>query len=153
MTEQQPGPPKQVTIERLYLKEFSFDSPRAPEVFTGNLNPEKLLNIQSTHSAIDPERVEVTLTLAVKTIVHQETLYQVQVIQAGVFRITGYTPAERVEIVGRVCPETLFPFARKIIAGAVRKGGFPEILLRPLDFDALFAQNMRERAGQVSAAS
>jgi len=138
-------PRRHVAIEKIYLKDLSFVSPKTPDVFSTDVNVENLLNIQSTNAEINPEHVEVTLTVAVKAVAGQDTIFRVDVVQAGVFRITGYTPEERVEIVGRFCPETLFPFARKAIDDAARKGGFPHVLLRPLDFDALFDQNMRER--------
>jgi len=148
MANQPTEPRRHVAIQKLYLKDLSFVSPKTPGIFTADVDTEKLLNIQSANSEIDPERFEVTLTVAVKAVAAQDTIFQVDVVQAGVFKITGYTPEELVEILGRFCPETLFPFARKAIDDAVRRGGFPDVLLRPLDFDALFAQNMRERAGQ-----
>jgi preprotein translocase subunit SecB len=143
--------PRRVVLERLYLKKLSFVSPRAPEFFGRNVEIETLLNIRSTNVDLDAARVEVTLNLSVKAVAAEEAVFQVDVAHAGVFRVTGYTPAERIEILGRVCPETLFPFTRDAIHGVVRRGGFADVGLRPLDFHKLFAQNMRERTAQAGA--
>jgi preprotein translocase subunit SecB len=151
MTDEETAPPRRVWLEMLYVKQLAFVSPKAPEVFVNDLDAERFLNIRSTNADLDGERVEVTLNVGVKAVAAQETVFQVDVAQAGVFMITGYTPAERLEILGRVCPETLFPFARESIDGAVRRAGFAHVSLRPLDFDKLFAQNMRERAAQAEA--
>lgn len=141
---------RHVTVKKIYLKDLSFVSPQAPGVFSGIDDADRLLNIRSTNSEVAPEHVEVTLTVAVKAVSgeDEDEIFQVEVVQAGVFQITGYTPEERVEILGRVCPEILFPFARDLIDGVTRRAGFPGTLLAPLDFHALFAQNMRERAAQ-----
>lgn len=151
MTDENTGPPRRVSLERLYLKQLSFVSPKTPEVFVNDVEVERLLNIRSTNADLGEERVEVTLNVGVKAVAGQETVFQVDVAHAGVFTITGFTPVERLEILGRVCPETLFPFARESIDGAVRRGGFAHVGLRALDFDKLFAQNMRERAAQAEA--
>ena len=151
MTDQSSDQRKLVLLEKCFLKNFSFESPKAPAVFTNYVDPEKLLNIQSTNSKIDAERMEVTLTLAVRAVREEDMIFHVKVVQAGEFRITGYSPTERLEILGAICPEMLFPFARNTIDAAVRKGGLPDILLRPVDFATLFEHEMLERAGQGAA--
>jgi preprotein translocase subunit SecB len=150
MAEEQTGSLRQVLIENLYLKDLSFASSNTPDAFAASVNAENLLNIRSANSKIDPARVEVTLTVSVKAVAREIEIYRVEVVQGGVFSITGYRPEERVEILGRVCPETLFPFARTLIIDMITKGGFPEVLLNPIDFDELFAKNMRERAARTA---
>ncbi|HUF71904.1 MAG TPA: protein-export chaperone SecB [Gammaproteobacteria bacterium] len=151
MADEQTGPQRLVLIGRVYLKNLSFKSPKVPDVFTADRNAETLLNLRSTNAQIDAEHVEVLLHVNVKTVNGEDTLFQIEIVQAGVFRMTGYTPEEMLELLGRVCPETLFPFARKTIDDVARRGGFPEVSLRPLDFDALFAEHMRKHAGEVPA--
>lgn len=142
---------KQVSIGKVYLKAISLRSPRAPEVFMTGTDIARQLNVRSTHAVIDAERVEVTLNLGAKGVVGDDTVFLVEVAQAGIFVITGYSDIERVEILGRICPEQLFPFARIAIADATRRGGFPSAIVNPLNFDALFARNMQERAAQRSS--
>jgi preprotein translocase subunit SecB len=151
MADEQTGAHRRVSIGRIYLKKLSFRSPQAPGAFTVDRKAATLLNLQSTNAEIDAQHVEVLLNVNVKAVTGEDTIFQIEVVQAGVFRITGYTPEERMELLGRVCPEALFPFARKTIDDMARRGGFHEVQLRPLDFHALFAQDMRQRAAQVAA--
>jgi preprotein translocase subunit SecB len=91
----------------------------------------------------------VTLTLTVEAKDNDTTLFLIEVAQAGIFAIQGYTPEERAVLIGSFCPNTLYPFAREAIADIVAKGGFPQMLLQPINFDALFTQAMQERAARA----
>jgi len=141
---------RRVQIERLFLKDLSFTSPRAPQSVTTGASVEKLLNIRSNNTHFPDDQFEVTLTLGVKGIAGGETVFQVEVLQAGLFTIRGYSAVEHVEILGRVCPEILFPFACRTVAETALKGGFPNVIVNPLNFDALLAENMRDRAHQTA---
>lgn len=151
MADQQTRAQRRVSIGRIYLKNLSFRSPQVPAAFTVDRKAETLLNLRSTNAEIDAEHVEVLLNVKVKAVAGEETIFRIEVVQAGVFRITGYTPEERMEILGRVCPETLFPFARKTVDDVARRGGFHEVQLRPRDFHALFVEDMRQRAARIAA--
>ena len=141
----------QVLLHKLYLKGLSFKSPQPAHVYTPDTVAETMINVQSTNAEIDAERVEVTLKLAVKGVAGEQTIFELEAVQAGLFSIQGYTPEQRTEILGRFCPETLFPFARNAIAAAAAKGGYPNVLIKPLDFAAMFSENMRERAAGSTA--
>jgi preprotein translocase subunit SecB len=98
---------------------------------------------------------EVVLTLTVETKHDDKTLFLIELQQAGLFQIAGYTEQEFAAVVGSFCPNLLFPYAREAISGIVSRGGFPELLLQPINFDALYAQSRAElqnRAAQQSAA-
>lgn len=138
--------PKQLLLQKIYVKDLSFESPKAPAVFTTNVAPQTQLNIRSSAQEVAPNTQEVTLTLTVEAKDKDTTLFLVEVAQAGIFSIQGYTAEERAMLVGSFCPNTLYPFAREAIADVVTKGGFPQLLLQPINFDALYAQAMRERA-------
>lgn len=153
MADEQATAGKELRIEKLYIKDCSFESPKVPEVFTADLDAQTLLNVRSENRQLDADRVEVTLTVNVKMVVGEETVFLIELVQAGVFVIKGFTADERMTALGAVCPGTLFPFAREAVADVATKGGFPQLLLQPLDFDAMFAQNMRERAEQATAAT
>ena len=86
-----------------------------------------------------------TLTLTVEAKDEDKTLFLIELEQAGVFQIQGYTPDETQMLVGSYCPGTLYPFAREAISEMVSRGGFPQLLLQPINFDALYAQAVRER--------
>lgn len=143
---------KQIAIQKVYVKDFSFESPNSPSVFTSSeWQPKTNLNLRSAHSAAANNIHEVVLTITVEAKHDDMTLFLVEVHQAGLFLISGYSKEEFEAIVGSFCPATLFPFARESIAGVVSKGGFPEFLLQPINFDALFAETKRQAAAQQEA--
>lgn len=144
---------KQLLLQKIYIKDFSFESPKAPEIFTSNVSPQTQLNIRSGNKDVGNDNVEVTLTLTVESKNNDETLFLIEIVQAGVFLIQGYSADERGVLIGSFCPSTLYPFAREAIADMATKGGFPQLLLQPINFDALYAQAMQQRNQQAQAAS
>jgi preprotein translocase subunit SecB len=149
MAEEQTGtaPARQLLMQKIYVKDLSFESPKAPTVFTTNVAPQTQLNIRSSAQDLGPNTQEVTLTLTLEAKDKDATLFLIEIAQAGIFFIQGYTPEERAMLTGSFCPNTLYPFAREAIADIVGKGGFPQLLLQPINFDALYAQALRERNG------
>jgi len=152
MADQQPQTPgRQLILQKIYVKDLSFESPRAPQVFTTNASPQTQLNIRSSNRQVDNEHVEVSLTLTVDAKDNDETIFLIEVVQSGVFTMTGYNDQERSMLLGSYCPATLYPFAREAIADVATRGGFPPLLLQPINFDALYTQAMQERAQQVQS--
>ena len=136
---------KQIGVQKIYIKDFSFESPQAPAVFTKqSWEPKTNLNLRSTHSDIGEGNHEVILTLTVETKHEDKSLFLVELQQAGIFSIKGYDGEELAAILGSFCPGVLFPYARETIATAVSKGGFPEFLLQPINFDALYVQSRKQ---------
>ncbi|HJR70788.1 MAG TPA: protein-export chaperone SecB, partial [Gammaproteobacteria bacterium] len=134
-----PAPQKQILLQKVYVKDLSFESPKAPMVFTTNVTPQTQLNVRSSAQEVAPDTQEVTLTITVEAKDKDTTLFLAEVAQAGIFVVQGYTPEERSILIGSFCPNTLYPFAREAIAELVTKGGFPPLLLQPLNFDAIYA--------------
>ena len=131
------------------MKDFSFESPQAPAVFRGNdWKPQTNLNLRSAHHDVDENLHEVVLTLTVDAKDDDTTLFLVEIQQAGIFEIVGYDKEELGAIVGSFCPNILFPYAREAIAGIIQKGGFPEFILQPINFDALYMQSRQQAAQQ-----
>jgi len=147
MAEEQPRPAdgKQLLLQKIYVKDLSFESPKAPTVFTTSIAPQTQLSIRSSAQDIGPNTHEVTLTLTVEAKDKDVTLFLIEIAQAGLFLIQGYSAEERAMLTGSFCPNTLYPFAREAIADIVGKGGFPQLLLQPINFDALYAQALKER--------
>jgi preprotein translocase subunit SecB len=144
---------KSISISKIYVKDFSFESPKAPEVFrVTDWNPQTDLNLRSTHKAIEGEEAlhEVVLTITVDAKDGDSTLFLVEIQQAGLFHIAGYEEEEFKAIVGSFCPNVLFPYAREALADCVSKGGFPEFILQPINFDALYMQSQQQAAQQQS---
>lgn len=142
---------KRISINKIYLKDFSFESPQAPAVFrSSEWKPQTNLNLRSSHNEVEGDIHEVVLTITVDAKEGDKTLFLVEIQQAGVFSIGGYDGEEFSAIVGSYCPNILFPYAREAIAATIQKGGFPEFILQPINFDALYMQS-RQQAAQEEA--
>ncbi len=139
----------QISLQKIYVKDFSFESPNAPKVFREELRPQTQLNLRSGHRQIDDEEFEVVLTVTVDAKTDDTTVFLVEVQQAGLFRLGGVTEAQREVLLGSFCPGVLYPYVREAISSTVQRGGFPEFLLQPIDFDSLYAQSRREAAAQA----
>lgn len=150
MADEQSKAPAQKTLvlQKIYVKDLSFESPKAPTVFTTNVAPTTQLNIRTSAQQVAPSTQEITLTLTVEAKEHDATVFLIEIAQAGIFSIEGYTPEEHSMLVGSFCPNTLYPFAREAIADIVLRGGFPQLLLQPINFDALYARAMQEALGR-----
>jgi preprotein translocase subunit SecB len=141
---------KQIAIQKIYVKDFSFESPHTPDVFAKtNWSPKTNLNLRSSHSTGTDNNHEVVLTITIEAKEDEQTFFLVELQQAGLFHIAGYDEAEFKAIVGSYCPNILFPYARESVANIVSKGGFPEFLLQPINFDALYAQGMAQAQAQA----
>jgi len=138
---------KQISIQKIYIKDFSYESPQAPSVFTKtDWEPKTNLNLRSTHSDIGDNNHDVVLTLTVETKHEDKTLFLVELHQAGIFNISGYDDGELAAVLGSFCPGSLFPYARESIASIVAKGGFPEFVLQTSSVDALYEQSQKVAA-------
>ena len=142
------GDGPQIVLQKIYVKDLSFESPKAPDVFTTNVAPQTQLNLRYASRDLGQDNVEVTLTITVEAKNEEETLFLVELAQSGVFLIKGYAAEQRAAIVGTFCPHTLYPFAREAIADLIQRGGFPQLLLQPINFDGLYQQAVKERAEQ-----
>jgi len=145
MAEQQA---KQLILQKIYIKDMSFESPKAPAVFNTQVAPQTQLNMRSSAREVGPDTQEVTLTLTVEAKDQDSTLFLVEIAQAGIFTLQGYNEQERAMLMGSYCPSTLYPYAREAISDIVVKGGFPQLLLQPINFDALYMQAMQQRQQQ-----
>lgn len=140
---------KQIAIQKIYVKDFSFESPHTPDVFTRtDWSPKTNLNLRSSHKAGPENSHEVILTVTIEAKEDDQTFFLVELQQAGLFHISGYGEDEFKAIVGSYCPNILFPYARESVATIVSKGGFPEFLLQPINFDALYAQGLAQAEAQ-----
>jgi len=143
---------KQLAIQKIYVKDFSFESPHTPQVFARNdWSPKTDLNLRSSHTAGSDNSHEVVLTVSIEAKEGDQTIFLVELQQAGLFHINGYTADEFKALVGSFCPNILFPYAREAVATMVSKGGFPEFILQPINFDALYAQGMAQAKARAEA--
>ena len=139
----------QVALERMYLKDGSWESPKSPAVFSENWKPEIQVDINTKSSRIEETRYEVVLTVTIRTQLEGgETAFIVEIQQAGVFVLGGLEDEVVQRVLGTVCPTTLFPYAREAVDNLVVKGGFPALHLAPVNFEALYAEALRKQTEQ-----
>ena len=142
---------QQFAIQKIYLKDVSFESPNAPQVFSdGQWKPDVNVQINTEVKKLNDELNEVTLTVTVTAKQEESTAFLVEVKQAGIFQLAGFEQEQLGGMLGAYCPEVLFPYAREAISDLVTKGGFPQMLLSPVNFNALYMQHQQQQAGQAA---
>lgn len=138
---------QQFAIQKIYTKDVSFESPNSPAVFgEGEWKPEINVQLNSSHASVGENVYEVVLNITVTAKQGDKTAFLVEVKQAGIFAMSGFADEALGGMLGAYCPEALFPFAREAIADFVNKGGFPQVLLAPVNFNALYTQHMQQQA-------
>ena len=131
-----------LALQNVYLKDCSYESPNGPRM-EGNWNPQINLDLQTGSTSLGPEVREVVLTVTVSAKYGEATIFLVEVKQAGLFVIRNLSEDDTKRAVGTYCPGVLFPYARAAISHLVTQGGFPQFLLPPVNFDALYAANQQ----------
>jgi preprotein translocase subunit SecB len=139
------APAQMFKIQRVYLKDVSYESPQSPKVFIGGVawKPNVSLHLNTESTKLENDLYEVLLTVTATVKLEEEIAYLIEIKQAGLFLLKGFEPAKLGPMLGSYCPNLLFPFAREEIASLVQKGGFPQLLLDPVNFDALYAQHLQ----------
>ncbi|MFA5959512.1 MAG: protein-export chaperone SecB [Tatlockia sp.] len=146
MSEQNSTPVEaQFMIQRIYVKDSSFETPNTPAVFQQKWEPELALDLNTQHNLLEKDIYEVILTVTATVKNQKAVAFLSEVKQAGIFTIQG-APADQLEqLLGSFCPNILFPYAREIITSQVIQGSFPQLVLAPINFDALFLQQQEEK--------
>jgi preprotein translocase subunit SecB len=146
MTEEQQASetPRNVALQSLYLKDCSYEAPNTPEVFDNTTPPAMDLDISVESKNLGNDHFEVTVSATVTAKFGDKTGFLVEVQQAGAFAITGFDNNEIGPVLGIYCPNIIFPYAREAISSLVNKGGFPQLLLEPVNFEAMYAQHMEQ---------
>lgn len=146
MTDQAPSdnPEKQFSIQKLFIKDVSFESPNTPLVFTEKWQPQVDINLVNNARKAPQDLYEASVTVTVTVKNNDKTAYLVEVTQVGVFGVKGFTEQEMGPLLGSFCPSVLFPYLREAVSELVTKGGFPPLLLNPVNFEALYAQHAQQ---------
>ena len=142
---------KQVLLQRIYMKDCSFESPHAPAVFAAPLNPEVKVNMRADTNKLDAENYEVVLTVTIEAQAETRSVFLVEVHQAGLFAIRGFNEQELAALLGSYCPNILFPYAREAVSDLVLKGSMPALLLQPVNFDAVYMQSLSQPGNATDA--
>ncbi len=143
------APSKQFAIQKLYVKDVSFESPGTPHSFSyKQWNPKVDLNLTNTHTQVEDDVYEAVLNITV-TVSHQDkTAFLVEIQQAGLFTIAGFEEEEKNYLIGSQCMNILFPYAREVISSLTAGGGFPPLIMTPVNFDALYQQHLQKEQAQ-----
>ncbi|HIJ85980.1 MAG: preprotein translocase subunit SecB [Magnetococcales bacterium] len=144
MNEQQPNiPPSNqpiFNVERLYIKDISFENPNAPEVYSRQSDPTVDFNLGTAVSQKGEDRYEVTLQVNARVKEGEDVLFLVDVTYAGLFRIRNLPPEHLSPTLGIECPHIIFPYVRRVVSDLVTEGGFKPMVLDPINFAALYHQ-------------
>ena len=130
-------PQPNFSIARIYTKDLSLESPKSPKIFESNWQPKLGLDVDVQHSVLNEGLFEVVLKLAVTVTTEDQTAFLIEVQQAGIFAIAGFDDATRDQILGAMCPNILFLYARETIDMLAVKASFPAPMLAPINFDAM----------------
>lgn len=138
----------QFAIQRIFVKDISFEAPNAPAIFRKEWKPEVKLDLDTRSEKLDDSTYQVILSLTVTTTVGEETAFLCEVQQAGIFSISQLEEAQMAHMLAAFCPNILFPYAREAVSNLVNRGTFPQLNLAPVNFDALFAQYLQQRQSE-----
>ncbi len=139
----------QFAIQRIYTKDVSFETPNSPAIFQKDWKPEIKLDLDTRSNKLADNTFEVVLAVMVTATVEGQTAFLAEVQQAGIFTIGNLPEAQLAHTIGAFCPTTLFPYARETIASLVNRGSFPQFNLSPVNFEALFASYVQQRAAEA----
>lgn len=146
-------PQAQFALQRIYLKDASFEAPNTPASFTKKWQPEVKMDLNSAGKKIDDDHYEVSVKITLTAKNEDETAYLVELVQCGLFVAKNIPEPQLAPMLGAMCPNILFPYLRENIDNLVVKGGFPALMLAPINFDALYQQRVQQaqQAAQEAA--
>lgn len=147
----QQAPEQNFTIQRIYLKDLSFEAPNSPVIFQKDWNPNVNLDLDTQSKELGEGVYEVILRLTVTVKNEEETAFLCELQQAGIFTAEKMEAGQLAHCLGAFCPNILFPYARETISSLVVKGTFPQLNLAPVNFDALFMNYLQQQAEQGGA--
>jgi preprotein translocase subunit SecB len=146
MTEQQQV---EFNIQRIYVKDISFECPNSPEVFKKEWAPEVSMDIDTKSKKLEEGVYEVTLSLTATAKIGEEVAFLCEVKQAGIFAVSQLEGTQLAHCLNAFCPNILFPYAREAVSSLVTRGTFPQLNLAPVNFDALFQQAMQNKQAEA----
>ena len=141
---------RQFLVQRIYTKDISFEAPNSPAIFQENWTPEIKVGLSSETRKPGDDNLEVTLKVSVEAKHEDKTVFLVEVQQAGLFLAQGFSKQEMEAVIGVAAPNVLFPYAREAISDLVTRGSFPQFVLQPVNFEALYAQQRQAKAAEAA---
>ncbi len=136
----------QFAIQKVYVKDASFEAPHTPDIFRNEWDPSVNMQISNEAAPMENDMYNVVMTVTVTVTFGEKTVYLAEIHQAGIFYISGFPEEVIGRMLGTICPNILFPFAREMVSDLVARGGFPQLLLAPVNFESLYAQQMQQQS-------
>ena len=151
MSDAQPQPQPQAQpgtfqIEKIYVKDLSLEIPHSPKIFLEQVQPQLEVQINTSAENFSEGHYEVTVTATVTATVGERTLFLAEARQAGIFQLRLTQPQELAPLLGIACPTLIYPYLRETISDMISRGGFPPVILAPLNFEALYLQQQQNAA-------
>jgi preprotein translocase subunit SecB len=139
----------QLSVQKIYLKDVSFEAPTAPAIFQEQVQPRIDMNLTQKVTNLGENMFEVILAITVTCKAGEKTAYLCEVQQAGVFGCAGFDASQLDAVLGTYCPHVLFPYVRQVISDLIQSGGFPPLFLQPINFEQVYADSLKRRQGQA----
>ena len=142
-------PQRQFVVQRIYAKDISFESPNTPQMFQEKWSPEINISLGSEVNKLGGGAIEVVLNVSVEAKHADKTVFMVEIHQAGLFGVQGFADQELDALLGVAAPNILFPYAREAVSDLVTRGSFPQFVLQPVNFEALYMQQRQAKAAEA----
>jgi preprotein translocase subunit SecB len=142
---------QEFSLQRIYLKDCSFETPHTPHIFRKDWQPQVSLDLQTTNESVGENAYEVVLGITATAKVDDQVAFLVEVKQAGIFTVSHFAKEQVQEILNIVCPGILFPYIREVVSSLITRGSFPQLLLDPINFEALYKQNLEQQTATVES--
>jgi preprotein translocase subunit SecB len=141
------APQQQISLQKIYVKDISFETPNSPEIFFQQTQSQPVVDIQVGIEVAQPNQqfFEVILGVTVTVSLNDKTAFLAEIKQAGLFSLVGFDDSQTHYILNSYCPNTLFPFARETVSDLVTRGGFPQLLIEPINFDAMYQMQLQQQ--------
>jgi preprotein translocase subunit SecB len=147
VTEETTTPQQQIALQKIYVKDISFETPNSPDVFFQQTQTQPVVDIQVGIEVAQPNQqfYEVILGVTVTVTLNDKTAFLAEIKQAGLFTLSGFDDQQIHYVLNSYCPNTLFPFARETVSDLVTRGGFPQLLIEPINFDAMYQMQLQQQ--------
>jgi len=142
-------PREQFVLQKIYIKDLSFEAPNTPQIFAEKWEPKTELEIGTKAASLGDNNYESTLHITVTVKVNEKTAFLVEVHQSGIFALMGFDQNRLDYMLNAYCPSILFPYLREAVSDVVTRGGFQPLLLAPINFDAYYAQRINQLKAQA----
>lgn len=140
------------SIEKIYVKDLSLEVPNAPQIFLEREAPQIDVQLHTTSGVVSEGVYETVLTVTITAKLQEKTMFLVEAVQAGIFQIRN-VPAQEIDpVLGIACPNILFPYLREVVSDVVTRAGFPPVLLNPVNFEAIYQQQLQQKQQEIAAA-